>query len=59
MDGRGDAESVSGKTICRIRQRNNSIGVAIKNLYFIGTREQVLIACFFAYRIGEVYEKHK
>lgn len=31
------------KTICRIRQRNNSIGVAINNLYFADTREQVFI----------------
>ena len=59
MHGRGDAESASGKTICRIRQRDSSIGVAINNLYFVATREQVFIACFFAYQIGGVYEKYR
>ena len=47
MHGRGDAEFASAKTICRIRQFNYSIGVAIKNLYFVGTREQVFIYLLF------------
>ncbi|MEE1101635.1 MAG: hypothetical protein U0K86_09140 [Agathobacter sp.] len=59
MHGRGDAEFASGKTICRIRQFNYSIGMAINNLYFVGTREQVFIACSFAYQNGEIYEKYR
>ena len=59
MHGRGDAEFASAKSICRIRQFNSSIGVAINNLYFVGTRKQVYIACFFVYRIGGIYEKHR
>lgn len=59
MHGRGDAESASGKTICRVWQFNYLIGMAINNLYFVGTREQVFIVCFFAYRNGGIYEKYR
>ena len=47
MHGRGEAESASGKNICRIRQFNNFIGVAINSFIFCRHEGAVIYCSFF------------